>query len=401
MSEKLGIYIHIPFCRQKCDYCDFYSIANGEDKMDLYQKALLAHIKETAPMTEKNTIDSIYVGGGTPSYYGEKRLKELLSILHKQFSVEKDVEITVECNPDSTTPKLLHTLKKAGVNRISMGMQSADAGELYAIHRIHSQKKVDDAMTLARKEKFKNLSLDLIYGLPGQTMDSWKATVEHALSLIPQHLSCYGLKVEEGTPLYHRVEQGERLPDDDMQAELYLWTVGRLERAGYHQYEISNFAKPGFASRHNLRYWLTQPYIGFGPGAHSDFGGRRYSFVRDLDQYIHAVLQGGQLIETSELIPQRERSGEYLMLRLRTTQGIDPVEYRSTYFMDFAPLQARLMEFQQQGWAEQTPEGRWHLTPEGFLVSNQLIGDLLERQEQAQWKDLLNPAQKRGGTGEA
>lgn len=398
MSEKLGIYIHIPFCRQKCDYCDFYSIANGEDKMDLYQKALLAHIKETAPMTEKNTIDSIYIGGGTPSYYGEKRLKELLSVLHKQFSVEKDAEITVECNPDSTDKKLLHTLKKYGVNRISMGMQSADAGELCAIHRIHTPKQVDDAMTLARKEKFTNLSLDLIYGLPGQTMDSWKATVEHALSLIPQHLSCYGLKVEEGTPLYHRVEQGESLPDDDMQAELYLWTVGRLERAGYHQYEISNFAKTGFASRHNLRYWLTQPYIGFGPGAHSDFGGRRYSFVRDLDQYIHAVLQGGQLIETSELIPQRERCGEYLMLRLRTTHGIDPVEYRSTYFMDFAPLQARLMEFQQQGWAEQSPEGRWHLTPEGFLVSNQLIGDLLERQEQAQWKDLLNPVQKRQET---
>lgn len=393
MSEKLGIYIHIPFCCKKCDYCDFYSIANGEEKMDSYQKALLAHIKETAPMTEKNTIDSIYIGGGTPSYYGEKRLKELLSVLKKQFSIEKDAEITVECNPDSTTKKLLHTLRKSGVNRISMGMQSADAEELCAIHRIHTTKQVDDAMTLARKEKFSNLSLDLIYGLPKQTMDSWKATVEHALSLIPQHISCYGLKVEEGTPLEHRVQNGEVLPDDDMQAEMYLWTVGRLERAGYHQYEISNFAKPGFASRHNLRYWLTRPYIGFGPGAHSDFGGRRYSFVRDLDQYIHAVLHGGKLIETSELIPQRERSGEYLMLRLRTTNGIDPVEYRSTYFMDFAPLQARLQEFQQQGWAEQTPEGRWHFTPTGFLVSNQLIGDLLERQEQAQWKDLLSSNQ--------
>ena len=243
-------------------------------------------------------------------------------------------------------------------------------------------------MELARKAKFTNLSLDLIYGLPGQTMDSWKATVEHALSLIPQHLSCYGLKVEEGTPLARRVAEGEALPGDDEQADLYLWTVGRMERAGYRQYEISNFAKPGYQSRHNLRYWLTRPYIGFGPGAHSDFGGRRYSFVRDLDAYIRGVLEGGNIIDSSELIPQRERCGEYLMLRLRTVQGIDGREYRRTYFMDFAPLEARLREFQAQGWAEET-DGRWHFTPKGFLVSNQLIGDLLERQEQADWTSLL------------
>ena len=192
-------------------------------------------------------------------------------------------------------------------------------------------------MEAARKAKFTNLSLDLIYGLPGQTMESWKATVEHALSLIPQHLSCYGLKVEEGTPLARRVAEGEVLPDDDQQADLYLWTVGRLERAGLPQYEISNFAKPGYESRHNLRYWLTRPYIGFGPGAHSDFGGRRYSFVRDLDAYIRGVLEGGDIIDSSELIPQRERCGEYLMLRLRTVRGVDGREYRHTYFMDFAP----------------------------------------------------------------
>ena len=165
--------------------------------------------------------------------------------------------------------------------------------------------------------------------------------------------------------------------------------MGRLARAGYPQYEISNFAKPGFESRHNLRYWLTRPYIGFGPGAHSDFGGRRYSFVRDLDAYIDGVLHGGNVIDSSELIPQRERCGEYLMLRLRTTRGIDGAEYRRNYFMDFAPLEARLEQFAAQGWAERDPEGRWHFTPKGFLVSNQLIGDLLDRQEQANWEDLI------------
>ena len=389
MADKLGIYIHIPFCRSKCDYCDFYSLAGRDDRMDQYQKALLSHIKETAPLAQDFPVDTIYIGGGTPSYYGAKRLKELLGVIRKLYKVEKDAEVTVECNPDSVDVKSLKILRKAGVNRLSMGMQSANACELERIHRIHTPQQVNEAATAARKAGFTNLSLDLIYGLPGQTMDSWKATVEHALSLIPQHLSCYGLKVEEGTPLAARVAQGEILPDDDQQADLYLWTVGRLERAGYPQYEISNFAKPGYESRHNLRYWLTQPYIGFGPGAHSDFGGRRYSFVQDLDAYIQGVLQGGDIIDESDIIPKRERCGEYLMLRLRTVQGINEQEYRSTYFMDFAPLQARLEQFRAQGWAEQT-DGRWHFTPKGFLLSNQLIGDLLERQEQAHWEDLVS-----------
>ena len=389
MGDKLGIYIHIPFCRSKCDYCDFYSLAGREKEMDRYQKALLAHMRETAPLAQGIGVDSIYFGGGTPSYYGAKRIRELLTHLHKLFQVDRDAEVTVECNPDSTDYKLLHTLRKAGVNRISLGMQSADGEELQRIHRIHTPHQTDQAVEAARKAKFVNVSLDLIYGLPGQTMDSWKATVEHALSLIPQHLSCYGLKVEEGTPLARRVAEGEVLPDEDQQADLYLWTVGRLERAGLPQYEISNFAKPGYESRHNLRYWLTRPYIGFGPGAHSDFGGRRYSFVRDLDAYIRGVLEGGDIIDASELIPQRERCGEYLMLRLRTTRGVDGQEYRNDYFMDFAPLEARLREFAAQGWAEQTGEGRWRFTPRGFLVSNQLIGDLLDRQEQADWTELI------------
>ena len=400
MADKLGIYVHIPFCRSKCDYCDFYSLAGQEREMDRYQKALLAHMRETAPLAQGIPVDTIYFGGGTPSFYGAKRIRELLTHLHKLFQVEKDAEITVECNPDSVDLRELKILRKAGVNRISLGMQSADAGELQRIHRIHTPRQTDQAAEWVRKLKFPSLSLDLIYGLPGQTMDSWRATVEHALSLLPQHLSCYGLKVEEGTPLARRVEEGEVLPDDDQQADLYLWTVGRLERAGLPQYEISNFAKPGHESRHNLRYWLTQPYIGFGPGAHSDFGGRRYSFVRDLEGYIRGVLEGGDIIDASELIPQRERCGEYLMLRLRTTRGVDALEYRNAYFMDFAPLEARLRKFAAQGWAEQTPEGRWRFTPRGFLVSNQLIGDLLERQEQASWEDVVRQSRGERGSGE-
>ena len=396
-SDKLGIYIHIPFCRSKCDYCDFYSLAGREEQMDRYQKALLAHIRETAPLAQGIGVDSVYFGGGTPSFYGDRRLREVLSLLEKQFSLDRDAEITLEANPDSVDLKSLRRLRKAGFNRISLGMQSAQPQELADVHRPHTPAQTDQAVAAAKKAGFRNLSLDLIYGLPGQTMDSWKTTVEHALSLIPQHLSCYGLKVEEGTPLARRVEAGEVLPDDDMQADLYLWTVGRLDRAGYPQYEISNFAKPGYESRHNLRYWLTRPYIGFGPGAHSDFGGRRYSFVRDLDAYIDGVLSGGAIIDSEELIPQRERGGEYLMLRLRTVQGIEEWEYRNAYCLDFAPLERRLTQFQAQGWAEQTSEGRWRLTPKGFLVSNQLIGDLMERQERADLADVLSRARRQYG----
>ena len=395
--EAVGLYLHIPFCRSKCDYCDFYSLAGREDRMDRYQKALVTHLKETAGMAGDFPVDTVYFGGGTPSYYGARRLRALLAEVKKRFQVEKDAEITAEANPDSVDLKGLRMLRRAGFNRLSLGMQSADPGELAAVHRPHTPEQTAQAVEAARRAGFDNLSLDLIYGLPGQTKDSWHATVEAALALGPEHLSCYGLKVEEGTPLAARAAAGEKLPDDDTQAELYLWTVDRLARAGYEQYEISNFAKPGFASRHNLRYWLTRPYLGFGPGAHSDFGGRRYSFVRDLDAYIDGVLSGGAIIDSEELIPQRERGGEYLMLRLRTVQGIEEWEYRNAYCLDFAPLERRLTQFQAQGWAEQTPEGRWRLTPKGFLVSNQLIGDLMERQERADLADVLSRARRQYG----
>ncbi len=394
-EDKLGLYVHIPFCRSKCDYCDFYSLAGQDARMADYQKALLAHLKETALSAHSFSVDTIYFGGGTPTYFGEKRLRELLSTIKKHYHVDKDAEITFEANPDSADFKALRALRRAGFNRISLGLQSACPQELAAVRRPHTVEQGDEAVAAARRAKLKNLSLDLIYGLPGQTMASWQRTVEHALSLSPEHLSCYGLKVEEGTPLAARVAAGEVLPDDDAQADLYLWTVERLAQAGYEQYEISNFARPGLASRHNLRYWLTQPYIGFGPGAHSDFGGRRYAWVRDLDSYVKGVLEGGRLLDSEELIPQDERGSEYLMLRLRTTRGIEEWEYRGSYFMEFTPIQARLVQFARQGWAEKTPEGRWRLTPRGFLVSNQLIGDLLERQERAQLSDLLPLVQAR------
>ena len=380
MENSLGLYVHIPFCRSKCDYCDFYSLAGQDDRMDGYQRALLQQILDTAPRTKKQVVNSVYIGGGTPTWYGEKRLLELISALKKRFNLSKDVEFTLEANPDSVDEKMLRRLRRAGVNRLSMGMQSACDRELAAVHRPHTFKQVEQAVKAARNAKIKNLNLDLIYGLPGQTEESWRASVEAALALEPEHLSCYGLTVEEGTPLARRVAEGESLPSDDEQAGRYLWTVARLAQAGLEQYEVSNFSRTGYQSRHNLKYWMGRPYVGLGAAAHSDFGGCRYSFVKDLEGYIRGVLGDDKLLDDMDEIPRRERGSEYLMLRLRTTHGIEEWEYRREYYMNFDPLAAKLSEYEQRGWAVQTG-CRWHFTPEGFLLSNRLIGELMELQE--------------------
>ena len=394
MPAPLGLYIHIPFCKSKCAYCDFYSLPRSESRMDDYTDALCAHLAETAPFAAGHLVDTVYFGGGTPSYLGTKRLVKILKTILKKYKVNKQAEITLEANPDSAGDwKELRTLRRCGFNRLSLGMQSADDEELSEIGRVHTMAQTEAAVEAARKAKFQNLSLDLIYGLPHQTLEGWQKNLSAALDLTPEHLSCYGLKVEEGTPLFAR-RGTAGLPGDDAQADMYLYTVEFLKAQGYEQYEISNFAKPGCASRHNLKYWMGRPYIGFGPGAHSDFGGRRYSFTRDLEGYIAAVLEGGTVIDESDLIPQRERGGEYLMLRLRTTRGIEEWEYRREFFMNFDPIEQKLEEYERQGWAERH-DRRWNLTAKGFLVSNQLIGELLSIQEEATLEKTL-PRLKQG-----
>ncbi len=377
-ASTLGLYLHIPFCRSKCDYCDFYSLPGGEDRMDGYLRALLRQLEEAAPGAAGHSVDTVYVGGGTPTVFGGERLAALLAAVGRLYRLAPGAEITCEANPDSAGEELLRALRRAGFGRLSLGMQSADAGELAAVHRRHTPEQTDAAVAAARRVGFENLSLDLICGLPGQTEESWRRTVEHALSLRPEHLSCYGLKVEEGTPLARRVAAGEELPDDDAQADRYLWTVERLARAGFRQYEISNFARPGYESRHNLRYWRLEPYLGFGPGAHSDFGGRRFAVPADLAGYL-----AGEAVPAGETVSPWERGNEYLMLGLRTAAGIAGEEYRRRFGGDFAPLEELLSRFAGHGWAERNGD-RWRLTPAGFLVSNRLIGALLEAREGAE-----------------
>lgn len=378
-DKSLGLYIHIPFCKQKCAYCDFYSLSGNEGQMDSYTDALCTHLAETAAFLSGYSAGTVYFGGGTPSYLGEKRLSRILKVILKKYRIARDAEITLEANPDSACDwKALKSLRKAGFNRISLGMQSACDIELAEIGRVHTMEQVKAAVEAARKAKFDNLSLDLIYGLPHQTQERWQENLAAAVALAPEHLSCYGLKVEEGTPLFLRRDTA-MLPDDEAQADMYLYTVDYLARMGYSQYEISNFAQKGKESRHNLKYWTLGEYAGFGPGAHSDLGGVRYAYEKNLSGYIQGVRGSGPLYSENDRIPEADRDSEWLMLGLRTVYGLDPKAYENRFRRRFTCFLPFLQECEKAGYAVHEDE-RWHLTPQGFLLSNQIIAQMLDLQ---------------------
>lgn len=378
MEKRLGIYFHIPFCARKCSYCDFYSLAGASGQMAKYQKALLTHLQESSAQLEGYYIDTVYFGGGTPSFYGAPRLIELLGALKRQGRLLVESEITAEVNPDSATLQDLTRLRRAGFNRLSIGIQSTHDETLRKIGRIHDYAAAENAVKNARSAGFENVSIDLIYGLPGHTMELWSEDLSRATALKPDHISCYGLKLAEGTEMY--VLKGSPfLPDDDLQADMYLYTVEYLARQGFIQYEISNFAKKGRESCHNMKYWTGQEYLGFGAAAHSFIGNKRFSYVADIAAYCRAMEEGSALIDQIESIDALGLAAEYLMLGLRTTRGISEEEYRRIYPSDFSRIEERLTAFEHYGWAV-NPNGRWRLTPKGFLISNVLIGQVLDAQ---------------------
>ena len=380
-KTPLGIYVHVPFCRSKCQYCDFYSVTNKEDRLlDGYLDAVCRHIREAGQLAPQYVVDTVYFGGGTPSFFGADGLARILTVIRKYFDVSHQAEITFEANPDSVSDKLLRRLRNEGFNRVSLGIQCDDDEILKKIGRPHSYAQAVTAVQRIRKAGFRNLSLDLMYGLPGQSLEDWEATLQNVLSLAPEHISCYGLKVEEGTPLYE-YQKYCNLADDDTQADMYLSAVEILRQHGYRQYEISNFCKKGNVSRHNLKYWTGGEYLGFGPDASSDYAGQRFSAVRDLHSYIQGIAGGEPVLREVQQIPMRERAGEYLMMRLRLSSGLDPRAYERKYMLPFAPLEKKLLHYRQQGLAQKTFDGRWHLTPQGFLLSNTIISDLLLIQE--------------------
>lgn len=367
-KDTLGLYLHVPFCASKCRYCDFYSFAGSAAQMDGYVCAMCREIVRVSPLFTERPVDTVYFGGGTPSLIGGTRLSTLLQAVRTHFHITEDAEITVECNPDSMDTELLETLRHAGVNRLSVGVQSAHDEELRMLGRRHTFAQAKQAILRAKQMGFENISLDLMYGLPEQTEQGFLQSVHALLELEPAHLSCYSLKLEPGTPM---AEQNPVLPDGDAQAELYLKLCDTLEKAGYQHYEISNWAKPGRESRHNSRYWKQSDYLGFGPGAHSCVAGKRFAYPDDLQTFCDAP----KTVE-EEPVAGFPPHAEYIMLCLRTSAGISAKKFEAQFDRSFAPYAQRLQALQKAGFTRQTEDG-WQLTDAGFLVSNLIITDTL------------------------
>ena len=380
-TKTLGIYIHIPFCKSKCEYCDFYSLSGARDgkQVDAYLQAIADHMAEAGKLAPDYIVDTVYFGGGTPSFFGAEKLDKILDEVQRSFRLGPDPEITLEANPDSISEASLKRLVRAGFNRISIGVQSDDDNILARLGRPHNFDMAKQAMEAARKAGFANISLDLMYGLPSQTLTGWEETLKNVARLRPEHLSCYALKVEEHTPLW-RYRDTVRLPDDDAQADMYMAACEYLGKLGYEHYEISNFAKNGLISRHNMKYWTGGEYLGFGPSAASDFAGKRFTIMRDLKGYNEGIAKKLQVLSECETIPARERAAEYLMLRLRTHLGIRGTEYEKNYLLPFEPLEAVMRKFERHNYAVEK-DGTWRLTEAGWLVSNTSIAELHEEQE--------------------
>ncbi|MBS7223879.1 MAG: radical SAM family heme chaperone HemW [Clostridiaceae bacterium] len=367
LQSPLSLYIHVPFCASKCKYCDFYSLAAPE-RMDDYVNAMCRHLDAWGERCREYRVDTVYFGGGTPSLLGGARLTRLLGAAARAFSVEENAEITVECNPDSMDAALLAALRGAGVNRLSVGVQSAHDGELRMLGRRHTFEEARRAVGEAYRYGFENLSLDLMYALPGQDEPRLLESVQALLALAPAHLSCYALKVEPGTPFAReRIVQ----PDEDVQADMYLALCGMLSAAGYEHYEISNWAKPGFRAKHNAKYWDLSPYLGIGPSAHSLLDGRRFAYDRSLD----AFLAGQPPVQEDE-VDGFSPALEFLMLALRTADGVVPEAFEARFGVSFMPFARRLRFFEPHGLTR-FENGRWRLTEQGFLLSNSILTDVL------------------------
>ena len=367
MPQPIGIYIHVPFCRSKCPYCDFYSLRGGDEAMDAYTAALLRHIA-TAP-TEK--ADSVYLGGGTPTLLGSQRLSRILEAVAAHFPLSKDCEITAEANPRAAEGGTIAALGRLGFTRVSFGMQSAVSSELRLLGRRHTREEVAQSVELARQGGIDNISLDVMLGVIGQTAPSLSQTLDFAASLKPTHISAYILKVEEGT-VYNSPRFLSQIPDEDTQVDLYLAAVEGLSSLGFHQYEISNFAKPGYESRHNLKYWRCQEYLGVGPAAHSFLDGRRFYFPRDLAGFVNASDPWEQVVQDGSGGDAQEQ----LMMRLRLREGIDLGWFARSFSLELEPMYKRAEFLQKHGLLE-LQKGRLFLTPQGFLLSNSVISDLL------------------------
>lgn len=373
--ELPGIYIHIPFCRSRCSYCDFATDIYEGGITDRYVDALINEISRFEREDARSPVDTVYFGGGTPSLLSCDQLKRILAAVRTRFHVVSGAEITMEMNPGTVTTDILREFCGQGVNRASFGAQTFDDGELRRLGRRHSADDVRQTINHLRAAGFDNVSFDLIAGLPAQTLEAWERNMDQALALRPEHLSLYLLEVHEGTPLADQIRKGQQpVPDEDLAGEMYELLVAKTAAAGYEHYEISNFALPGFASRHNSKYWTGAPVFGFGCSAHSYDGSReRWSNERDTARYVELInVNDTPVVETIILNEQQVRA-ESIFLSLRLLRGVDlrihqerfGVDLRTEYRDDLARLtEAGLIEFDHD---------LLRLTSHGALMSNEVF----------------------------
>ncbi|GBC93493.1 Oxygen-independent coproporphyrinogen-III oxidase-like protein YqeR [bacterium HR15] len=364
--RAVGLYVHIPFCHHKCGYCDFNSYALSGEIVSAFVDALHREIAYCPYAGIRAT--TVFFGGGTPTFLDGKTLADILEHLHQQFAIDADAEITIEANPGSVDREQLRILRQAGFNRLSFGVQSFDTEELKRMERIHSPDEVLQGVCWAREAGFENLNLDLIFALPEQTLERWESNLRQALSLHPEHLSLYALMLEPNTRFYHLYQKGKlRLPDEETQVAMFRLAQHLTREAGYRQYEISNYALPGYECRHNQIYWHNLPYLGFGPGAVSFYEGKRWMNIKHPREYVRRVQAGESLELESEQLTGWDSVAETILLGLRMIEGVDLAPLEQRYGL---PVQAHyrpvIETMVAQGWLIQ--EGsRIRLTDEGLL----------------------------------
>ncbi len=382
----MELYIHIPYCAQKCRYCDFASYAGQGATMPAYVDALLHEADAMALYARGRPIQTVFIGGGTPSTMPPELLHRLLTGLQARFDIPADVEFTTEANPGTLTEDWLAVARAGGVNRISMGMQAAQPGLLRTLGRIHSQAEVERSALLARRMGFDNISVDLMFGLPGQTPDMWRESLSAALALGVEHISCYGLIPEEGTPLKDDLDAGRlTLPDENDERRMYDDALHILGAHGFEQYEISNFAKPGRACRHNIGYWTRTPYIGLGASAASMLntpsGGLRLTNPAGIREYIAmADEQAWRRRDRTSLTPSDARF-ESLMLGLRMTRGVSENGFAAMHDVSLDSYCGEILRQQEARGLLTHRDGRWALTRRGMDVQNAILVEILEATE--------------------
>ncbi len=376
-NKNLGIYIHIPFCAQKCAYCDFYSVTDTQ-AMREYVLALTSHIRAKKSLGKNYTVDSIYIGGGTPSLLPAVYMEKILETVYDVFNVSDKAEISMEANPGTLDSGKLAAYRAMGINRLSIGLQSAHNDELSMLSRIHTREEFENSFMLARMEGFDNINVDIIYALPNQTKATLASTIDFVISMAPEHISFYGLKIEENTPFGKNTEIQKALPDEDAQYEMYMDSCKTLDEHGYIQYEISNFSKKDCACRHNIKYWTCDDYIGFGPAAYSFYGNSIYSYVKDVERYISCFDDEQAILDSTEKLTAQQIATQYVMLRFRLRAGINTAEYARRFGEDFEEKYSAKMErFLKEKYIIRTTGG-YRLSRRGMMISNYILSEILD-----------------------